>query len=488
MVINLEEQRWKKVPACKECMQHQATCGKGTACDIVRRRLRDYPGIRFTSDGFDCALPVTIDSHSMCSFGCLYCFTPNLVQSREKTLKPVGQTSLLMLEKLFSGKGGKDLEFIRKALKYDKKVNGYPCPIQVGGLTDPLDNIERNQGWFLKFAKLVIKYKQPVRISTKGNLFLEQEYLDAVAEAPELFWVNFSIISIDDKVLAKIDRRAPPPSERIQCMKNLSDIGVKTGLRFRPILPGISDATEDHPYAWRDLIDACAKAGATAISYEVGFMPGCMTEDLRSRWKIIQKISGRPLDKIYSAFGKSQACTRPSYKWTEQIMHAIYNRAKEHGLQIGVSDPNWKQLSECGCCCGITKDDPVFGNWQTESATNQLMKARDTGCLLCAKDIIPEWAYGKKLAGMINPGVGPTAAWQHRHVVWADKLREVWDNPKKERSPLNYFQGALIPVKRENGELYYKYVGLKRENPKETPFWRVEEDGKKEKKKENDSN
>jgi len=472
MALTEKEIRCRQKDVCSECFKHKATCGKQGACNIVKKQLRDYAGIRFTSDGFDCALPVTLDSHSVCSFSCLYCFAPNLIMRREEHAMPVGQTSLKTVEDLFAGKN-KHWDIYRRALKYHDRKNGYPCPIQIGGLTDPLDNIERNQGWFLKFVEIAKKYNQPVRISTKGNLFLEQEYLDALADRPELFWVNFSIISSDDKVIQEVDRRAPPTSERIQCIKNLTEIGVKAGLRFRPIIPGISDSTDSYPTAYRTLIEMAAEAGARNISYEVAFMPGRMTADLVDRWTEIEKIAKLPLISIYKSFGKNQACIRPSHQWTEEIMHAIYNVAKENKMNIGISDPNWKQLTECGCCCGISESDPIFGNWQRESCTNQLMIAKNTGCTLCSKNIIPKWAYDADAGLLVNPGVGPTVRFKRKHLKWSDKLKDVWNNVDKERSPLIYFQGALMPVSKKNGEIIYKYVGLKRRNKTDTPYWKI---------------
>jgi len=141
------------------------------------------------------------------------CFTPNLIQGREKTLKPVGQTSLNFIEGIFSGRKGKTYERFRKILKYDQRnANGYPCPVQCGALADPFDNIERNQGWTLKFIELCKKYNQPCRFSTKGNLFLVDEYINAMKEKPHLFWVAFSIISADDEIIKQLDIRHPPIS------------------------------------------------------------------------------------------------------------------------------------------------------------------------------------------------------------------------------------------------------------------------------------
>ena len=475
MVAN--DLRYQRVPTCKECMQRQAHCGTGKACEPARAKLRNYTGIRITSDGFDCAMPLAIDSHTVCSYGCNYCFADNLVQHRANAARKIGQTSLRQIETLFSGKGRGNYTLWRKAMRYDKRnKNGYPGPCQVGAITDPLDNIERQQGWFLKFAEIVKKYDQPVRISTKGNLFLEDEYLEALAEKPHLFRVHYSIISPDDELLPKIDKRAPPPSERIECMRQLEKIGVETCLRFRPILPGLSDSTPNHPEAYKDLIDMAWKAGCRNISYEAGFVPGMMTADLRRRWKEIEEICGLPLIKIYKQFGKTQACTRASYQWVEAIMHAIYDHAKKREMTVGVSDPLWKQLTDYGCCCAIAPDHPVFGNWQREQATEAFVRARDDGIEVCSKDVIPDWAHEAQLTGIVNPGPGPLVRYGSKHNTWADKLYSIWTKLKMERSPLNYFQGALMPTRRtKDGDVFFKYQGLQRRHPKHTPYWKVKQ-------------
>lgn len=385
----------------------------------------------------------------------------------------VGQTSLVTLENIFSGKPGKTADLIRKALKYDKRnEHGYPCPVQLGGLCDPTDNIERQQGWLLKFFELCNKYDQPVRISTKGNLFLQKEYLDAISEKSHLYWVAFSIITTDDEKLARIDKGAPSATERLECMKRLSERGVKTSLRFRPLLPGISDSTPKHPKAYKELIERAAEAGAGAISYEVAFVPGMMTKEMRRKWREIEEVSGVPIVQLYKSFGKTQSCMRPAYTWTENIMHAVAEVAKANEMTIGVSDPVWKQLGETGCCCGILPDDPVFGNWQRESATNQLLEAKRTGKELRSSDIIPEWAYYQTKQGMCSANAGPKSIYEGRYYMWADELRDTWNDLTKERGTLSYFQGALVPVRREGEEIIFKYKGLERKYL-DAPYWKV---------------
>lgn len=453
---------------CAEC----GDCTSHKTCDEVRTALPGYGGIRFTSDGFDCALPVAIDSHSVCAYGCLYCFSDNLVAHRGQRTKSlgVGQTSLKRVEKLFAGET-KGLEVFRKALKYDRKVNGYPCPIQLGALNDPADYIEAQQGWLLGFMELAIKYRQPIRISTKGRLLKLREYLSVMEKAPELFWVAFSIITPDDEVIRKVDRRAPDATARLETMRALSGIGVRTALRIRPILPGISDRTPGHPEAYKELIQKAAHAGAGAISCEVAFVSGAMPAEIRQRWERLSAIAGVPFERVYKQFGPYQACMRPPYTWTENIMHAIAEEGHKCGMVLGVSDPVWKQLGDTGCCCGMLPDDPVFGNWQRESATNQLLEAKRTGKELSANDVIPAWAYEVPVVRLCAGSAGPLEVYQVRHRMWADKLRATWNNLSAARGPLQYFQGALVPVRREGSEVIYRYQGLQRSYPKNVPFW-----------------
>lgn len=433
------------------------------------KQLREYRGLRLTADGFDCALPVSLDSHSHCSYGCLYCFSDMLLQHRDNTSRGIGQTPLLLVERLFAGEN-RSLDIYREALKYNNRVNGYPCPIQLGALNDPCDRIEETQGWLLRYIPLAQKYGQPTRISTKGVILGEGAYLEALSVAPELFWVAFSMVTPNDALAAQVERRCPPPSERLRVMKQLSVIGVKTSLRLRPMIPGVTWGRPDAPHAYRELIERAAEAGARAISYEVAFCPKTLTVETRGRWKALGEVAGMDLIKLYHATNrdlKYVTCQRLPYQFTDEVMHDVARVAHACGLVVGVSDPVWKQLNDTGCCCGILPDDPVFGNWQKESATNQLLRARDYGVELGPQDIIPKWAHKVSVSELVNLGVGPGVVYKTNHWTWADQLRYIWNDLSRPRGPLNYFQGALVPTCRdESGDLYYVYRGLKCENAK----------------------
>ena len=457
---------------CAEC----GSCPTGKLCEPARvNTLREYGGIRLTADGFDCALPVTIDSHSHCAYECSYCFSENLYSHVKGRSRGLGQMRLETIERIWSGGGGKFGQTIRDALRFDKRnAHGFPCPVQLGGINDPCDEFERQQGWLLRFIELMIKYEQPVRVSTKGTVLALPEYQRAIARAPHLFWVAFSIITPDDELLEKVDKKAPNATERLKVMKAMSDLGCKTSLRFRPMMPGLSDSTPRHRRAYEELVNRAADAGARAVSAECAFVPTRFNAVQQRKWDKMEKDIGVPMKDVYAKLMfKHQSCLRPSHKWTEAIMHATAEVAKHNGMTLGVSDPIWKQLTESGCCCGILPEDPVFGNWEPENATWALLQAkRDPSMVLRKEDVIPPWARKTLQVVMCNMGAGPLTAYDTRHKTWADKITEIWNNLKSERGPLSYFQGALEPVALSDGEIGYRYVGLERTH-KHPPYWRV---------------
>ena len=463
--------RYQRVDTCKKCGKAQKGKCDTTYCDPFREELRDYDFIRFTADGFDCALPVSMDSHSACSYGCLYCFAGFL--KGHDTQKKVGQGSLKYLENILSGKSqSKEAKAMRKALKRDEDP---PCPLQWGALADPFDEIERQQGWALEACKILRKYNQPTRISTKGKLFLEDEYLDAVSY-PDIFSVAFSLITVDNEILSRIDKGAPTVDERLESMKRLSDRGVKTILRMRPIIPNVTDSTPNHPEAWKELVYRAAEAGAEAISAEVLFVPGARAEKEDKRFAQIEDIIGVPLRKWYEnitvAYGK---CIRPSRAWTQDFMKNLVDYAHKCGLDVGISDPVMAELGDTPCCCGIMPDDPVFGNFEKETAKRCVVQGRQLAeegqnSYWQLEDVMPKWAKDVKKSDMVFM-IGREHTWKISNLTWYDEIKKTWNDFSGNRGVLKYFEGLLKPVRRdENGNVVYKYDPPKYKdvNP---PFW-----------------
>lgn len=458
----------QNVDPCGNC---DTACGGGM-CTAFQGKLPSYDGIRFTADGFDCALPVSIDPFNTCSFDCLYCFSNFLSRDpKRKESFRVGVMPISQLERFLdfdAGSKNQKISLLQSALRREK---GPRCPVQLGALGDPFDNIERHRAWTLEAIPLFSKYNQPVRVSTKGGLLLQEEqYLRALGPVAHLFWVAFSIISIDDDVLKKIDRFAPNATERLAAMKRMSELGARTSLRLRPIIRNVTDRTPRHRKAWRDLMRRSRDAGAGAVSMEFMFVPGVQPPHIEKRINAISDMAGFDMTKFYkSATSRWGACLRASRSWKEELTFAIREEAHALGMVFSVSDPHWKELNDTGCCCGMLPDDPVFGNWERENGTNALVTAKakyDAGlpALMYVDDIVPPWAYEQSIIGMCLVG-GVKGAIAQKYTTWADKLINTWNDPKNARAPLHYFGGVARPHSLDaNKNMVYEYVDVPRKN------------------------
>lgn len=324
-------------------------------------------------------------------------------------------------------------------------------PMQLGALGDPFDNMELATGWFLKAAPILKKLNYPVRISTKGGKnILRPEYLEAFKGGP--FWTAFSIITSDDELASRIEVGVPAPSVRFEAMKALSDMGLKTSLRYRPIIPPVAWRKQGDRFDWEVMIDKAVEAGAQAVSFECIFLNQMASTVERGYYRRISNEIGMPdFPQVWKHQSiRNQVCLRANRFYKYELMMNIRNYAKQRGLTVGISDPHFKEFGDHGSCCGISRDDPVFGRYST-SMTDIVTQGRKeyekTGDNLqfSFTDWVPEWSKNIRLAAMCNLGNKLTEA-VHRETTWYHQMRKHWNTPKYMRSPYHYFDGILYPV------------------------------------------
>ena len=99
-----------------------------------------YGSPRWTGELNDCSLPMTFDTYSNCSFGCVYCFSQyqrGVGNTAEQYFaKNVKCVNIDKVKRIFSGEDkGQFYEYIK-----EKR------PIQYGGLSDQFDGFERKYG------------------------------------------------------------------------------------------------------------------------------------------------------------------------------------------------------------------------------------------------------------------------------------------------------------------------------------------------------
>lgn len=117
--------------------------------------------------------------------------------------------------------------------------------INLGGVTDNYQPIEAKYGLMREVLKLMIKYKNPITISTKSDLILRDE--DLLTELAKVTMVNVAatITTMDENIRKLIEPGAVSSERRVKMLSQLKDKNIGLGLHFMPILPMITDSEEN---------------------------------------------------------------------------------------------------------------------------------------------------------------------------------------------------------------------------------------------------
>ncbi len=117
--------------------------------------------------------------------------------------------------------------------------------INIGGVTDSYQHIEKKYKIMPEILKLLIKYKTPCIISTKSDLIL-RDY-DLIDELSRLTYVNVaaSIVTIDEEIKRVIEPNTISSEKRFDMLNEFSKLEVSTGLHLMPIVPFLTDSKEN---------------------------------------------------------------------------------------------------------------------------------------------------------------------------------------------------------------------------------------------------
>ncbi len=184
----------------------------------------------------------TFNPYSSCAFNCLYCYIRgskyghNLADSLS-----VKVNAIELLDKQLAARAKKEQFGI----------------IVVSSATDPYLSLEKKYVLTRQALERIAYHRFPVHIITKSNL-VERDFdilqkIDQRAILPPDLQprlqrgviVSFSFSTVDDRIGKIFEPGAPPPSLRLQTLKNTIDAGFLAGVSMMPFLPYISDTTEE---------------------------------------------------------------------------------------------------------------------------------------------------------------------------------------------------------------------------------------------------
>nr|WP_314492766.1 PA0069 family radical SAM protein [uncultured Pseudomonas sp.] len=145
---------------------------------------------------------------------------------------------------------------------------GYVCaPINLGANTDPYQPIEREHRLSRRLLEVLLRFRHPVTIVTKGSLVLRD--LDLLVELARLRLVRvmISLTTLDDGLKRVLEPRAAAPQARLRAIRVLHEAGVPVGVICSPMIPMINDSELEH------LLQAARDAGAQSAAYMLLRLP-----------------------------------------------------------------------------------------------------------------------------------------------------------------------------------------------------------------------
>jgi len=205
----------------------------------------------------------TINPYRGCEFGCQYCYARythefmEMWDSRDfeqKIYAKVDAPSLLRAE-LRQGR--------------DKGL-----PIALGTATDPYQPAERQFQITRRILEVFAEFRGlDLSITTKSVMILRDLHLLQALAGKHRFSVHMTVTTTDERLARLLEPKAPPPAQRLEAVRTLSQAGIRVGVNAMPILPGLNDS----PPVLEALVSAAAHAGSAFIYANVLFlMPSAM--------------------------------------------------------------------------------------------------------------------------------------------------------------------------------------------------------------------
>jgi DNA repair photolyase len=134
-------------------------------------------------------------------------------------------------------------------------------PIAIGAATDPYQPAEGRYRLTRACLEALRDASNPFSIITRGPLIVRDAELLAEASRRADVSVTFSVPTVDDDVWRTTEPGTAPPRQRLRALKTLVDAGVRASVGMAPLLPGLSDGSEQV----ERVVAAAREAGACGI-------------------------------------------------------------------------------------------------------------------------------------------------------------------------------------------------------------------------------
>ncbi|MCM3270123.1 SPL family radical SAM protein [Paenibacillus elgii] len=130
--------------------------------------------------------------------------------------------------------------------------------IAIGTATDPYQPLEGRLKLTRQCLEVLAAYRLPVSITTRSPLILRD--IDLLRKLPGSS-VNISLNTLDKRIWRSFEPMSPSPAQRIKALQGLRQEGIEAGIFMAPILPFLTDQTED----MEQVVEQAAEAKACFV-------------------------------------------------------------------------------------------------------------------------------------------------------------------------------------------------------------------------------
>ncbi|HAF90994.1 MAG TPA: radical SAM protein, partial [Pseudomonas sp.] len=192
----------------------------------------------------------SVNPYRGCEHGCIYCFARpshaywDLSPGIDFETRLIAKTNLA------------------ERLEAELSKPGYvPQPIALGVNTDAYQPLEREQRLTRQALEVLLRFRHPVHIITKGSLVLRDLDLLVPLAEQRLVSVSVSLTTLDDELKRIMEPRAAAPTARLRTLRTLHEAGVPVNVMCAPMIPMINDMELER------LLEAARDAGAGSAGY-----------------------------------------------------------------------------------------------------------------------------------------------------------------------------------------------------------------------------
>ncbi len=164
--------------------------------------------------------PLAVNLYKGCGHGCAYCYVPNVIKVTRNEFDNQVEIKKDAIERLEASA---------------KQFAGTDKQVLMSFTTDPYNILNDEMQLTREALKIFLKYKIPVAILTKGGEKVLKDY-DIIKKFGKHIKVGASLTFTDSIDSKKWERNAALPIERMNTLKILHNLGVKTWASMEPVI------------------------------------------------------------------------------------------------------------------------------------------------------------------------------------------------------------------------------------------------------------